>query len=117
MTEAAIIYGNGLRYKRVKLKVYLTFEDLIFADISPFTVGSGSRGFWRKKYFPREKISASELKIFAGISFRECHQIKYFSSKLSRSCQKIAKLPNLFRESFFTLKVITNQILPKYFKK
>ena len=61
MTEAAIIYGNGLRYKRVKLKVYLTFEDLIFADISPFT------------------ISASELKIFAGISFRECHQIKYFT--------------------------------------
>ena len=79
MTEAAIIYGNGLRYKRVKLKVYLTVEDLIFADISPFTVGSGSRGFWRKKYFPREKISASELKIFAGISFHECHQIKYLT--------------------------------------
>ena len=79
MTEAAIIYGNGLRYKRVKLKVYLTFEDLIFADISPFAVGSGGRGFWRKKYFSREKISASELKIFAGISFRECHQIKYFT--------------------------------------
>ena len=79
MTEAAIIYGNGLRHKRVKLKVYLTFEDLIFADISPFAVGSGGRGFWRKKYFSREKISASELKIFAGISFRECHQIKYFT--------------------------------------
>ena len=56
MTEAAIIYGNGLRYKRVKLKVYLTFEDLIFADISPFTVGSGSRGFWRKKYFHEKKF-------------------------------------------------------------
>ena len=92
MTEAAIIYGNGLRYKRVKLKVYLTFEDLVFADISPFAVGSGGRGFWRKKYFSREKISASELKIFAGISFRKCHQIKYFT--VPNFCEVVKKSQN-----------------------